>query len=357
MTFKSRRKGVQSHSRPSGWHRLTEGAPLAVFLTVALLILYRLLSVLELVAVAILLALVFRTAFAWLQQFVKVRWLAVLFLVAIVVGFALFIGLVIVPSLIEETEQLSIAFPSYLNRLIALSQRIQAQFPFVSNLSQVLEQLRKFVDPMLATIPALLTRTIDISVQTIAIVILAIYMASDPETLVQGGLRLAPRRQQSRIRKVLSVMKQRLQGWIFGTGLAIAIIGLGATIGLWSLGIPLALSFGFLAGILAVIPYLGSIVGALLPTLVALTISPIKALFVLGLFLVLNQTEAHLVQPLVMSQRVHLHPVIVVLAFLILGNLLGLLGILLAVPTAAVLMTIVDELLPPFDANAEKSEP
>ncbi len=101
-----------------------------------------------------------------------------------------------------------------------------------------------------------------------------------------------------------------------------------------------------LAGILEVIPYVGPIVGSILPALVALTISSTRALLVLVYFLILNQLEVHLVQPIVMAQPVKLHPVMVILAFLTMGKLLGLVGILLAVPMAAVLVTLVDEVTP-----------
>ncbi len=86
-------------------------------------------------------------------------------------------------------------------------------------------------------------------------------------------------------------------------------LGIGATIGLWALGIPLFLPFGIIAGLFEIIPYFGSIVGTFLPALVALTISPLKLGFVLVLFLVLNQLDAHIVQPIVMGKQVHLHTV------------------------------------------------
>lgn len=124
------------------------------------------------------------------------------------------------------------------------------------------------------------------------------------------------------------------------------LIGGGAAIGLWLLKVPLFLSFGVIAGALAVIPYFGSIVGTLLPALVALTISPLKALFVLVLFLVLNQVEAHVIQPVIMGQRVKLNPVAVVVAFLAMGELFGFFGLLLAVPAAAVFATLIDEFTP-----------
>lgn len=332
---------LQSHT--DGWWQLTRGAPLAVFVAVALLILYKLIPILELVSIAALIALVFRTALHRLHQLVRVRSIAVILLISISIGFGLVFALVVVPNLIAEAQVLSLELPNYLNSVIAVSQRLHQSIGVIPSLSQGVDQVKTVVDQFVSVIPQILTRTFDLSVQTIATLILAIYMATDPVSLINGSLRLVPRKHHERTLRLLKAIKARLQGWIFGTGLAILIIGAGATSGLWILDVPLAISFGFLAGILEVIPYVGSIVGALFPALVALTLSPVKALLVLGLFLLLNQVDAHLVQPLVMAQRVHLHPVMVILAFLVLGNLLGLIGVLLAVPVAAVLVTFVDE--------------
>lgn len=335
-----------SKNSDSGWGKLTHGAPLAVLVAAALYILYSLLPVLELVALAALVALIFRTVLQWLQKFVKVTWLAVLILVGIVVAFILFLILVVVPGLFQEAQTLSLALPDYLNSLIRLSRRLHNNASFVPDLSQGLEQLKSVLNRILSFLPALLRNTIDASIETVATLILALYMAYNPNSLIQGMLRLAPRQEHWRIKKLLQSIQVRLEGWIFGTGLGMLIIGGGATIGLWILGIPLALSFGILAGVLEVIPYFGSIVGTLLPALVALTISPVKALLVVVFFLILNQVDVHLIQPVVMGQRVHLHPVVVILAFLSLGKLLGFVGLIIAVPAAAVLVTLVDELTP-----------
>ncbi len=330
----------------SGWRQLTRGAPLAVFVAAALYILYNLLPVLELVAIATLLALVIRTTLQWLQKFVGFRWVAVVIVVGLIVGFGLFVGLIVVPSLVEEAQILAKSLPKSLNPLIELSSQLHSRVSFVPDLSEGLEQLRDLLSRILRFFPVLLRSTFDLSLQALATLILAIYMAYDPDALTRGILRLSPRKQHWRIRKLLQSMKVRLRGWIFGTGLAMLIIGIGATIGLAVLKVPLALSLGVLAGILEVIPYVGPIVGAVLPALVALTISPIKALLVLGFYLMLNQIEVHLIQPIIMSQRVGLHPVVVIVAFLCMAKLLGLIGILLAVPTAAVLLTLVDEFTP-----------
>lgn len=332
--------------RNSGWSELTRGAPLAVFVATALLILYHLLSVVELVAVAILLALFFRTALQWLQKIVVVRWIAVMIMAGLVIGIGLFFALVMIPSLIEEAQNLARTLPSTLNFLIEDSRRLHRTFSFVPDLSEGLEQVKGPLEQIFRFFPTLLRHTFSLSLQALATIILALYMAYDPDALTKGILRLSPRKQHWRIKKLLEATKVRLRGWIYGTGLAILIIGVGAVIGLIILQVPLALSLGVLAGILEVIPYVGPIVGSLLPALVALSISPIKALLVLIFFLVLNQVDVHFIQPIVMSQRVGLQPVVVIVAFLVMGELRGLIGLLLAVPVAAVIVTLVDELTP-----------
>lgn len=333
-------------ARSSGWRELTRGAPLAVFVATALLILYHLLPVLELVAVALLLALVLRTTLRWLQKIFRVRWVAVMILVGLIAGFGVLVGLVVIPSFVEEAQTLSLSLPKYLNALINLSRHLHNSVSFVPDLSQGLEQLTDILKRLVNSLPLLLRSTFDLSLQAIATLILAIYMAYDPDALVGGIVRLTPRRQHERIKRLLESAKVRLRGWIFGTGLAMLIVGFGAVIGLLILRVPLAVSLGMVAGILEIIPYVGPIVGAILPALVALTIDPTKALLVLVFFLVLNQVEVHVIQPIVMAQRVKLQPVTVILAFLVMGELLGLIGILLAVPIAAVLVTLVEEFTP-----------
>jgi predicted PurR-regulated permease PerM len=338
------------------WYRLTHGAPFAVMVATALYILYQLLSVLKLIAVAILLAVILRTLLRWLQKLVKQRWIAVLILIGLIAGFGVFLILFILPNLLAETQQLLVALPNYLNSLIGLSGTLHRQYSFVPDLSQGLAQFRNLADQFLLLFPLLLSQTFGATIEIVATLILGLYMAYDPSTLIAGVSRLIPRRHHQQFNRLLKAAGVRLRGWIFGTGIAMLFLGLGATIGLWALNVPLALSFGVVAGLLEIVPYFGSIAGTFLPALVALTLSPVKFLLVLLLFLVLNQIDAHLIQPLVMGQQVHLHPVGVILTFLVMGKLLGLIGILLAVPIAAVLVTLIDEFIPkanPVDTTVD----
>ncbi len=327
-------------------NQLTRGAPLALLMAAIIYILYKLVLVLEILAIAALLALVLRTSLRWLQRVVKVRWLAVLLLVGLVLGFGSFVVLFVVPNFITETQILISQLPEYLNHLRNFATSLRTRFTFIPDISLALVQLRSFLLRILDIFPELLKNAFGGTIELIGTIILALYMAYDPNSVIRGILRLVPRRHHERFKRLLQSAEVRLEGWIFGTGVAMLIIGVGAALGLWFLGVPLPISFGVFAGVFEVIPYFGSIVGTVLPALVALTISPIKAVFVLVLFLVLNQVDAHLIQPVVMGKRVDLSPVMVIVSFLVMGELFGFFGVLLAVPAAAVFATVIDEFTP-----------
>lgn len=327
----------------NGWSQLTHGAPLAVIVAAALYILYQLLPVLELVAVAALIALILRTLLRWLQKLVKSQDVAVVLLIGLIASFVILLATVVIPSTTAESQKLLTTLPTYLNRLTGDVEQLRRKFTLIPDISQALIQLRNFSNQLLGGVPVFLREAFNLTLELVATLILALYMAYDPNSLVKGMLRLVPRQHHQRFKRVLKACEIRLRGWIFGTGIAMIFLGVGVTLGLWVLGIPSALPFGIVAGLFEIIPYFGSIVGAFLPALVALSISPLKLVFVLVLFLVMNQLDAHIVQPMVMGQQVDIHPVMVIVTFLVMGKLFGFVGVLLAVPAAAVVVTLIDE--------------
>ncbi|WP_052055219.1 AI-2E family transporter [Myxosarcina sp. GI1] len=324
--------------------KLTEGAPLAVLLVLSLLIVYQLRSVLELIAIAILLSLILQTLLNGIHRVIKQRWLAVLVLAFCIFSVSVLIPIVIIPDLLKELQQLSTDLPAYLNSLTQKSQHLHARFNFVPDISQEIARLNDFVYGLLTGLPRLLEQAFGITIEAFATIILALYITYDPNFLSGGLLRLIPRQHHQQVRHLFKSIRLRLQGWMSGTLLAMLFLGVGVTIGLWILGIPLPLPFGLIAGLFEVIPYIGSFAGGFLPALVAFTISPLKLVLVLVLFLLLNQIDAHIFQPIVVGQQVNLHPIAVIIAVLVMGQLLGLIGVVFAIPAAVVVMTFFDEL-------------
>ena len=111
-----------------------------------------------------------------------------------------------------------------------------------------------------------------------------------------------------------------------------AIIGSLFTVAWFVIGMPFALLLGILSGLLTFIPILGPLISVIPPILLALVDDPIKALWVVLLYLAIQYIESHVVHPLVLSRAVSLHPAIVIFAIVIMGTLFGFIGLLLAIP-------------------------
>jgi predicted PurR-regulated permease PerM len=323
--------------------KLTQGAPLAVLLVLALLILARLQRILELIAIAILLSLILQTLLQQLERIIKQRWLAVLALVIGIFGLFILLPIVILPDFLNEFQKLALKLPQYLSNLTEQAQSLHTNYRFIPDVSQEIAKLSDFLYGLLKSLPLILEKVFGITVEAFAIIILALYITYDPSFLSNGLLRLTPRRHHRQVKHTLQIMRLRLQGWMSGTFLAMLFLGVGVGVGLWLLGIPLALPFGILAGLFEVIPFFGSFIGGFLPALVALTISPLKFVLVLLLFLLINQIDAHIFQPIVVGQKVNLHPVGVVIAVLVMNELLGVIGLVFAIPTTVVVLTLFDE--------------
>ena len=334
--------------------RLTEGAPLAVFLVLSLLILYQLRSVLVLIAIAILLSLIFQTLLHQIEKVVEKPWLAVIILSVGILALTVAIPLIILPGLSDQVGKLSSALPQYVSDLTSKSKDLHEQYEFVPDLSQEIGKLNDFLRRAIESLPMVLTQALGITIEAFATVVLALYITSDPEFLTNGLFRFIPRRHHRRTKRILKNTRSGIQGWMAGTLWAMLFLGVGTVIGLWILGIPLALSFGIIAGLLEVIPYVGSFAGGFLPALVALTISPTKLILVIVLFLILNQVDAHLIQPMVMGKQVNIHPIGVIVAILIMGNLLGIIGVICAVPAAVIVKTLIDEFTSKSNSNSDK---
>jgi len=115
-------------------------------------------------------------------------------------------------------------------------------------------------------------------------------------------------------------------------------------IGLTLIGLDFAIVFAVLTALVVVVPYIGVIVGAIPPVLFALTISPGKALLVLIVYVAVHEIEASLIIPLVMARTTKLHPALIAVGVVVVGELFGIIGLIVAVPIIATIAILTDEL-------------
>jgi predicted PurR-regulated permease PerM len=177
----------------------------------------------------------------------------------------------------------------------------------------------------------------------VLILITAYYIAIRPDPLVNGLVRLAPPPRREHIRHVLSRIRQSWIGWMEGVAIDMVVTGVMLYVALTIVGLDFAIFFAVLSALLVVVPYFGAIAGAIPPTLFALTDSPGKALLVLGAYILVQQLESNVTIPVIMAQRVRLHPAVIAIGVVVVGQLFGFVGLFVAVPILSLIIIAVEE--------------
>jgi predicted PurR-regulated permease PerM len=181
---------------------------------------------------------------------------------------------------------------------------------------------------------------------TDAVLILAggVYLAAQPGLYRHGVLLLFPRSARPLAGDALDDSGRALRLWLMGQLVSMALVGLLTGIGLWLLGVPSALALALIAAMLEFIPYVGPIASAVPALLVALAVSPELALWTALLYLLIQQAEGNLIQPIVQQHAVDLPPALLLFALVANGALFGIIGILFAAPLTVVLYVLVKRL-------------
>jgi predicted PurR-regulated permease PerM len=175
--------------------------------------------------------------------------------------------------------------------------------------------------------------------------IIAFYLLVDVPRLMEVADELVPARAKAEVHVVVGRLNRAIGGFFRGQLLVALIVGLIVSLGLGIVGLKFWFLVGMIAGLFNVIPLIGPYIGAIPGIVIALTTgSPFQALLVIGIMVGAQQIDNHFITPQVMQRAVHLHPALVMLALLAGGTLAGFLGLLFAVPGAAVLKILIGHL-------------
>jgi predicted PurR-regulated permease PerM len=197
---------------------------------------------------------------------------------------------------------------------------------------------------LLSQVTGLFSRTLNAITNFVLILFIGLYLAVTPDLYVGGLVGLVPVGRRSRARQVIQAAGHTLRWWLVGRIFSMIVIGVLSVLGLWLIGVPLALVLGLLAGLLGFIPILGPILALVPPLLLALSNSPQQALYVVLLYGGIQIVESYFLTPMVQQRAVSLPPVLTISSQLILGLLFGFMGIAMAPPLAAMGMVLVQML-------------
>lgn len=175
----------------------------------------------------------------------------------------------------------------------------------------------------------------------IVILFTGLYIAFDPGLYRAGVIRLTPLHGRKRAGEVLDSLGRTLRGWLISQSFSMTVVGVATTVGLWLMGVPLALALGLIAFTFTFVPYVGPIAAAVPAVLVALTVSPMQAAYVALLYFGVQMVEGNLLTPLFQQQMVKLPPALTIVSQVLMGALLGTVGIVFATPLAACALVLV----------------
>jgi predicted PurR-regulated permease PerM len=174
-------------------------------------------------------------------------------------------------------------------------------------------------------------------------VFLGLYLAVNPALYRRGLVRLFPVAHRERAASIMAKIGVALRGWLLGTLFNMVVIGAATTLGLWLLGIPMALALGIVAFFLEFIPYLGPILSAIPALLIASSVGPEAVLYTALLYWGVQSAEGYLLSPLVYQHSVDLPPALTLGAQIVFATLFGVLGIVFATPLTACALVLVQE--------------
>jgi predicted PurR-regulated permease PerM len=178
----------------------------------------------------------------------------------------------------------------------------------------------------------------------ILILITAFYIAVNPRPLLDGIRSLVPPAHRERADLIMDRLRTSWIGWMQGVVVDMVVSGVLLYIGLTIIGLDFAIFFAVLTALFSVVPYFGSIASAIPPVLFALTDSPGKALLVLIVYVAVQQFEGNVTIPLVMARTVKLHPALIAFGVVVVGQLFGFVGLIVAVPILSGIVILVEEI-------------
>ena len=302
-------------------------------------------SVLVLVGLALFLAAGLDPAVTWLTNHGLRRWQAVLVTLVVLLGAIAGFLAAAIPPLAAQTTALVNELPKYLHTLQDHNSQIgklDAQYHLQDRIRNLLQTKGGSLiggvlgagEVVLSTFSAILV-----------VAVLAIYFLADMPRIKLLAYRLAPHSRRARVILIGDEVFAKVGGFVLGNFVTSVIAGLGTYIWLVIFGVPYPILLGLLVAFLDLIPVIGSTIGGAIVTLVALTVSLPVAIATLGFYIAYRLAEDYFVVPRVMGKTVQVPGAVSVIAVLVGGALMGIIGALVAIPAAAALRLVLQEVV------------
>ncbi len=202
------------------------------------------------------------------------------------------------------------------------------------------------------TLATVLQSSVGAAGSLLAMAIIAIYLAAEPQRYRSGLLRLLPAPMRRRGSELFDAIADILRRWLTGQLAVMATVGILSGLGLWALGIKAAFVLGLVGGVMSFVPYVGAVITAVPASLFALTQGPYYALAVVAMYAGVHFIEGNFITPIIQSEVTSLPPVVSLVSVIACAILLGPSAVFLAAPLALFAVTVIDVLyVKPLEAG------
>lgn len=260
----------------------------------------------------------------------------------------------VIPKLVDELDTVIAELPNHIKHWEQVGHHVLGVFRGLKlpgsaqdALKLVMERLELAAESVVGKLTELLMTAVANFISLLIAPVLAFYLLRDHQAMRARTLQYIPAQHRGEIQKIMGEVNKALNGFFRGQILVSLFVGVLIYLGLLFLRIPNALFIGFIAGIFDIIPYFGPVLGFIPAATFAFLRSPLTVVWVLLLFLAANQIENSIISPKIIGDRVGLHPLVVIFSLFVGGYLMGIVGMLLAVPVAATIRVVLDHFLLP----------
>lgn len=243
------------------------------------------------------------------------------------------------PAMIDQFEQLSKEVPEAAD---GLRKRVE-EYSWGERLMELASPEGMFSSEGRSAAATAVSTTFGALGNAVIILFIGLYGALAPSTYRAGAILLVAPSVRQRADQILDQIGQTLREWLSAQLMAMAVVGVLTALGLWMIGVPLAFLLGLIAALLAFIPNIGPVIAAVPAVLLAVPDGMTTTLLVVAVYLVVQTIESYVITPLIQQEKVSLPPALIISAQLLCGVLFGLIGLALATPIAAILLTAVRE--------------
>ncbi len=276
------------------------------------------------------------------------RGLAVLVVYTILFAIAAIMVITLVPIILEQSVQLvqnlSVTYVGAVDAFVHFQERHQFVETIVSNLQSFQQNINTSAGSLFTTVKGFFSGLIALAI----VLALTFYMVVEEDSMRKYFRTFAPVEYQPYITELLKKMQAKMGAWLRGQIILGVFVGVGVYIGLSLLGVPYALLLAVIAGLLEIIPYAGPILSLVPAAIIGFAQSPIHGAAVVGLFLLIQQIENHLLVPKIMQSVTGLNPVLSILALLIGVQVGGIVGAILAIPLATMIAVVAEDIFKEF---------